>query len=125
MIYIAGKYTAQARLREMRDKFRKAGFNVSSFWLDEVETDASASPEKMEENALRDVKEVKVCSTFILDTLDESATGGREVELGLALANKNADVILVGPRRNVFHHLIGETYENWDEVMSAFCVGVD
>ena len=114
-IYIAGKYPAQARLRAIRDRFRRLGYIVTSSWLDEKATDENASEELMYANALRDLQEVRRCEVFILDTLDESVTGGREVELGEALS-LTKDLILVGPKRNIFHYLFDTSacFPNWD-----------
>lgn len=129
MIYIAGKYTSQARLREMRGKLRELGYQCESSWLDEVATDENASEKKMIENARRDIKEVTEADVLIIDTLDESTTGGREVELGIALATPisglppqydlNTTINLVGPRRNIFHHLAHFEYADWDELLQT------
>lgn len=129
MIYIAGKYTSQARLREHREALREMGYDCESSWLDEKATDANAGADLMISNAVRDIEEVKAADVLIIDTLDESATGGREVELGIALvtAQPSAPTIpygpptttinLVGPKRNIFHHLAHFEYESWDEVL--------
>ena len=106
MLYLAGKYSSQARLRAIRARIRsQLGIECSSSWLDEkYESDEEATPETRAENALRDLTEVLGADVFVIDTLDESATGGREVEFGLALASM-LPIALVGPRRNVFHYL--------------------
>ena len=124
MIYIAGKYTSQARLREERDKLVAKGYEVSSFWLDETATEFTSNPsdashEKMVENAERDCDEAAECDIFILDTLDISDTGGREVEFGIAMSN-GADIIRVGPVRNIFHRLIEDCYDSWEECQASF-----
>lgn len=122
MIYIAGKFTSQARLREMRSALQRLGFTVSSFWLDETATEFTSNPsdashDKMVENATRDWDEAAHADIFILDTLDESNTGGREVELGIAFAMNNADIYRVGPVRNIFHRLIPNAFKTWDDLL--------
>lgn len=117
MIYVAGKFTAQARLRGEAQELRRMGFTVSSTWLDETATDYNATDEYKLECAQRDVDEVLECNTFILDTLDVSDTGGREVELGIALRGDADMFLLVGPRRNVFHFLPEiRQFDTWDEL---------
>lgn len=119
MIYIAGKFTSQARLRTERDRLRRMGFTVSSGWLEETATDYNASPEYKLECAHRDMDEVARATTFVLDTIDPSETGGREVEFGVALGNCD-QVFIVGPRRNVFHYFIPDerVFESWDGLVA-------
>lgn len=116
MIYIAGKFTSQARLRGERTRLQGSGFVVRASWLDETATDYNAPLELKMENASRDCDEVGACTTFVLDTLDVSETGGREVELGMALQRGNVTIFRVGPPRNVFHYLIpdGWTFPDWE-----------
>ena len=128
-IYLAGKYTSQERLRGARADLQALGYNVVASWLDETATDANASAETMLANARRDIEEVKAADTLILDTLDESATGGREVELGVALATDmpvalplhhiTTTISLVGPKRNIFHRCAHFQYADWDECLAA------
>jgi hypothetical protein len=65
--------------------------------------------------------EVVAADIFILDTTDESMTGGREVEFGMALMDMEFPrrIIRVGPVRNVFHSVVRETYDSWDELLEA------
>lgn len=116
MIYIAGKFTSQARLRGERTRLQGSGFVVRASWLDETATDYNAPLELKVENALRDYDEVGACTTLVLDTLDVSETGGREVELGMALQRRNVTVFRVGPPRNVFHYLIPQfnCFPDWE-----------
>ena len=131
MIYVAGKYISKERLRLWRQLLRDMDYNVSSSWLDETLTesfdDSSMPPPyyqnvatepQMLANAKMDMDEVLAADTIVLDTLDPSETGGREVELGLALG-KGADFVLVGPKRNIFHHLAGLQFDTWDDLMAS------
>ena len=56
--------------------------------------------------------ELSEADFLILDTLDETRTGGREVEFGHALA-WGIPVIRVGPARNLFHHRARRVYNAW------------
>ena len=116
MFYIAGKYTAKERLRRERAQLRRMGFSVSASWLDEsYEEDADATDEVKQANADRDLQEVWKANAFILDTLDESVTGGREVELGAALTGYKT-FYLVGPPRNIFHYAPDFKFDSWAEL---------
>jgi len=117
MIYLAGKYTAKERLKPIRDRLRREGLAVSSSWLDEEATDYNATLEIKVENATRDFMELDAADTIIVDTIDESNTGGREVELGYAMGT-NMQTILVGPERNVFHHIVDLWYPDWESLFS-------
>lgn len=121
MIYIAGKFTAKDRLREERDRLRKLGYVVTSGWLEEPETDYTADAAYKVECAKRDLDEVVRAKTLIIDTLDVSDTGGREVEFGVALGNCD-QIYVVGPLRNVFHYLVPERchFDSWDALIEDF-----
>ena len=118
-IYIAGKYTARARLRQYKDYLSERGHIVLSTWLDQHEGDyGTVTNEQMCHMATRDAVEVTNANVFILDTLDESATGGREVELGMAIAQNNKYIYLVGPVRNIFHTLVSH-FDTWEDLLNA------
>lgn len=117
-IYIAGKFEAQTRLREIRDRIRAVGDDhVVSTWLDEEST-SEPTPQNAANYAKRDIAEVAEANLFILDTQDNNLRGGREVEFGVALAMGLA-LWIVGPPRNVFHHLANAQFDTWDAAISA------
>lgn len=113
-VYLAGKTSALRRLRRVRARLRRSGLRVSSGWLDSAYDygDPRCTPEHLRSEAPRDRVEVRRCGLFILDTIDESTSGGRDVELGMALAHGKR-FWLVGPRRNVFHHLAARHFADW------------
>lgn len=111
-IYIAGMYDACHRLVVHRDRMRALGLDVSSNWMDTINA-AGNHTERIRE-ATRDMREVQEASIFILDTLDQSVSGGRESELGFALAALN-QTYLIGPERQIFHSLIDLQWESWEE----------
>lgn len=115
-IYIASFFDTRERLRPYRDQLWKLGNEVVSTWLDET-----AKPEGMTHDefwrklAMKDVAEVKSADLLIVDTIDQTPRGGREVELGVALgAFQQKLVYIVGPVRNVFHELADRRFENWE-----------
>lgn len=116
MFYIAGKYTAKDRIARERAHMQRLGFTVLSSWLDEVyesDDDTRVTDDIRRDNAQRDYIEVMEATAFIIDTFDESNTGGREVELGLALGAYKT-CYRVGPYRNVFHTLVDHAFESWE-----------
>lgn len=117
-IYIAGKYTARLRLQRYKRQLIKLGYNIVSSWLDQHEGDyETITNEALRTLAIRDAREVGEAEVLIIDTLDETNTGGREVELGMAIA-QNKCIFLVGPVRNLFHAgLIGFT--TWDDLIKT------
>lgn len=121
-IYIAGKYTAKDRLARHRETLRNMGFDVTSSWMDEVyesDQDSRITDLVRRRNAMRDFEEVMDSDIFILDTADISETGGREVELGLALVESPDTRVCcrVGPYRNVFHTLVDHVFSDWEELI--------
>lgn len=115
-VYIAGRFTAQARLRyeAVALKMLDPEINVVSSWLWSEESDVGYSDEQALEWAKRDCREVGTADVLIVDTIDESTTGGREVEFGMAGA-WGIRTVVIGPLRNVFHQLASEHYDTWDE----------
>jgi hypothetical protein len=121
MVYIAGSFAAQARLRKEAAALTSKGFTVTSSWLNE---EVGPEPGKINIDdlfpgtagllAANDLWEIGESKTFILDTIDPNNRAGREVEFGYALA-KGHDIVRIGPARNIFHSLIRNTYPTWEE----------
>ena len=126
MIYIAGKYTAKERLLDRRNDLRRLGYTVLSTWMDQPETDYVFLGNTEEERearkhaeAERDIAEVMRADVLVIDTFDESNTGGREVELGMALAVGSV-LIRIGPERNIFHAKVDNAFDTWEEALDWF-----
>lgn len=121
-IYLAGKFQAQSRLKIMAGHLNQMGYTIVGTWLDEeVSTAAPAgwvlsplSNETHTQYAKRDLAEVMLADLLILDTIDDDNRGGREVEFGIALA-RGIPTVVVGPLRNIFHHLATQHYCDWTE----------
>jgi len=112
LTYIAGKWTARRRIRKWAEKVNALpGYHVTSSWL---KTKKPYPP--VLEQAYKDQDEVLHSSLLILDTLDESNTGGREVEFGLALEGGHI-IYLVGPVRNIFHTMATRQFDTWPKLM--------
>src|SRR5678815_4799579 len=93
-VYIAGKYEARSRLIEWRGRLKALGHEVLSTWLDEMPKRDEVDADYMHKAATRDLAEIASADLFILDTIDESNTGGREVEYGYAYV-KGLDLWIV------------------------------
>ena len=95
--------------------------------MDEDGWDYPVPRERALAGARRDIAEVAVANLFVLDTLDETPTGGREVEFGLylrplivgAVAPVVRPAILIGPVRNVFHELAEWRCRDWSDGLEA------
>jgi len=121
-IYIASKFHSRKRLAPIRQQLESLGFVVLSSWMIE-DPDESADVDSLGNDlehsqamAERDHREVDDCHLFIIDTSDESSTGGREVELGWAQKARKS-CYRVGPLRNVFHALV-PAYKTWPELIT-------
>lgn len=118
-IYIAGKYEARARLIEWRGRLIGLGHEVTSTWLDETIKREESTPAYDVAAAQRDIEAIQGSDLFILDTLDLSVTGGREVEYGIAYL-RGCDLWVVGPRRNIFHQLADKHFIDWPDAINEF-----
>lgn len=121
-IYIASKFASRHRLRPMKFQLKQMGFEVLSDWMDPNPLDDTLDgdydsignhPAASNAIATRDERQVGECDVFVIDTFDQSVTGGREVELGMAIA-LHKPIYRVGPIRNVFHaHHRIRSIPNW------------
>lgn len=121
-IYIAGKVTARQRLRVEREIVRALGHICHSTWIDvaadyppDYATNDTGVPSS---EAMRDLQEITGAHLLIIDTFDESTTGGREFEAGYAHA-RGIPFWRVGPRRQVFHDLAEQRFATWNDVTAA------
>lgn len=121
-VYIAGRFTGRARLASLAEDLKRIDpkVKVTSTWLtprtEAEHKDYPYNDEDARKYATRDLDEIWDSDCLILDTIDDSSTGGREVEWGFALA-RGMRMVLVGPRRNVFHYLVERHYETWSELL--------
>ncbi len=113
--YIASFFDTRARLLPVRETLSRLGLEVTSRWLDEPSGVTTAA--EFKKCAYRDIEDIKRARFLIIDTLDVTPRGGREVELGYALA-WGKPIMLVGPKRNVFHELAGKHFLTWDEALT-------
>ena len=119
-IYLAGRFSAGPRLREIRTQLENLGHVVTSTWLDEP---SSLSFEKLtdkqrREFAARDLFDVGRAQVLALDLLLPPSRGGCEVEFGFALSSpRYKTTYIVGAPRNIFHFLAAKTFNTWEELI--------
>ncbi len=100
-IYIAAPFQLRQQAIFLMTALEQLGFTVTASWLrvqDMPDCDASARMD------LADVDRAHVLLALNPADWGTVGTGGRHVELGYAIA-KGKQVILLGARSNVFHHL--------------------
>ena len=107
-VYLAASYKRRDELRVYAKVLRSFGYSVTSRWLRElsppkIELD-DVSAKFLRQHAEQDIEDINEAEVFVLFTRDKKERGGMYVEMGYALA-KNKNVILVGPKRNIFHWL--------------------
>lgn len=124
-IYLAARYDQRDRMLGIRDVLTAMGHTITSTWIDnktdgfkpsEMNTDpGSSSP-----HAQRDMDEVLESDAIAVFTAyGRSLTGGRQVELGIALA-AGKRILLIGPRENIFQTLTHvEQHESWERLVIA------
>lgn len=134
-IYIAAKVVARFRLRGTRTAIQELGHRVVSTWINTATDYGSgdATPDRLRWAGEVDLSEIDSGAMgnnflFIIDSLDESTTGGRETELGYYLAlrrrqrvhpSPSHEIWRVGPVRNLYHVFADRVFETWEELLAA------
>jgi len=115
-IYIAARFSRRDYVRILHAQLTKLNYICTSNWCFNSPKDQSTSSLKRNE-ALRDISDIRNSHLIVLltDTSDVGyITGGKHVELGLALA-LNKLTCVVGERENVFHYLDAVNhFDTWD-----------
>jgi len=108
-VYLAGPSEMQSEIREFRDYLYSKWshmFKVTAKWLDQ-ELDLEFLTGEIIDKQINDIyNAIQESSIFVIFELPQwhgRGTGGRHVELGLALSSKFTKIIVVGIINNVFH----------------------
>jgi hypothetical protein len=105
-IYIAARYDRRFEMLGVAAELNRAGHVVTSRWIEGGRGDDPAIIAAVED--VNDLTRADCLVTFTEEperNVPWAARGGRHVEFGLALA-MGKRVCVVGPRENVFHHLL-------------------
>ena len=118
-VYLASNWESQARLVALVSRVDGGSHEVVSSWLWEEPGQGFRVLSEMQcvEKAHRDLGEILTADLVIVDTLEETQSGGREVELGFAVGKH--PVWLVGPCRNIFHQVTTRQFVDWDSCLDA------
>lgn len=113
-VYLAGRFDRQQEFRRLRDELIDIGIDVTSRWLDNhgnasriAAGDETYTDDELGDFAAEDFADIRDSDVVVVFTESPDVgytSGGRHVETGYAMAlDKN--VVIVGPRENVFHKL--------------------
>lgn len=129
-IYVAARFSAQQEMLGVRDVLTAFGHEITSSWIDsdtaETGVDGltpdvmNADPDRCWPHAEADMADLLAADMVVVFTnYGPSTTGGRHVELGVALgAGKR--IMLVGDRENIFQTLPQiEHFPDWPHLVMA------
>ena len=121
-VYLSGAFDHRDEVAGLSEFMGRAGITVTSNWLHEPPLAYDATEFDMWERRARandDMADIRRADAFVYITLWPSTTGGRHVELGMALA-WDKRVIRIGPADNMFSHLATiESFETIEAFMQA------
>lgn len=108
-VYLAASWLRRDEMQDVADQLRVAGVDVEVHWLNQYENNKQKS---LLDNALADIRGVRECDVFVRFSDDLSlpmvpsklATGGRFVEMGIALA-LGKPIYVVGGKQCIFDNL--------------------
>lgn len=112
-VYIAARFSRRPEANALARALQAAGHTITSRWVKPeadhiLPTGLSQQAEDSERQrfAVEDVDDVAACDWLV--SLQEeprsNGRGGRHVEFGIAIA-LHKDLVSIGPRETVFHHL--------------------
>jgi hypothetical protein len=100
-IYLAAKWANKEYMKTVAEQLKACGHEITSRWIH------FHKGVGRQESALQDVEDVLKADMLVSFTESPTAgymTGGRHVEFGIAYAS-GKQLILVGPKENIFHDL--------------------
>ncbi len=127
-VYIAARYGRRLEMLQVASDLEGLGHIVTSSWISgKHETrpgiDNNGTEEERRGWAVEDLSDLSAADTLIAFTeypnSEGRGRGGRHVEYGYAMA-VGCDLIVVGPRENVFHSLRKvRVYPDWPACLEA------
>lgn len=127
-VYLAGQYSRRRELAGYAQDLRGIGVEVTSTWLQKGERDAvddghviTAEKDDQILWANENLLDVLACDVLVAFSEPEGtlSRGNRHIEFGMALG-AGKQLVVVGPREMVFHHLEGVyQYDTWNEALEA------
>jgi len=124
-VYFAARYSRHPEMRQYRAEIERASTlnRVTSRWIDahggehlvSLAGDQLKDPTLGRHLAMIDLEDIDNADYLIAFTQEENGNskGGRHVEFGYALA-QDKQIIVIGPRENVFYCMEGvDQYNSW------------
>ena len=107
-IYVAADLDQQKEARTLADALTERGHEIVSSWaytLGIRELEINGTREEKANIAVAEIGEIRSADCLVVFTKEgfQYSLGGRHVEMGIAMGN-GIDVIVIGPRENVFHY---------------------
>lgn len=134
IVYLASRYSRKQEMHSYRSQLECVGLRVNSRWLngphqisddgkpigdtgellvEEGGAEAENLRTKLVQDDVQDVKEADTLIAFTEPPRSGHSRGGRHVELGMAIG-MGKQVVVVGPRENLFTYLPGiRYYQSW------------
>ena len=120
--YLAGTYGRRAELHQVALDLLSLNVEITARWLGGGH-EMDYEPAKAAQFAAEDLEDVAAADTVIVFSGERQGVaptrGGRHTEFGAAVAT-GKNVILVGPRECVFHHLASvRHFPTWEAALAA------
>lgn len=121
-IYTAATFSEQQRIRGHKERLIQLGHNVMATWLEEQIKPVGMTQEQFDKKmAAKDLQEIAASDCLILDLENPSATGGKMVEYGFALAKHKLIYVVGEPRTGqIFARLSDNIFPSWDALFEHF-----
>lgn len=121
-VYVSGSWKSRGQLRQKAERLRLHGHQIVSTWLEEQDRpDWMPEATWLARIAQRDVAEVAGADAILMDISEDSTTGGRYVEWGVACHPHAAIMrVLIGtpPDADIFGRLADYTFPDWDAALA-------
>jgi nucleoside 2-deoxyribosyltransferase len=127
-LYLAAKWELHEKIQALVPRLEQMGHVVVSTWHDMTKHRQEGVDlpydEQMKNHAwmlveaLKDVHEIKRADMIVCDETIPSQTGGREFEIGFVYG-LDKPFVIVGPRRNPFHFLAVQHYDDWGDALAS------
>ena len=112
--YVAAPWGEKPAGREIRDELVKRGICCSATWLDRKDDPYSCDGSEAQEDEI----DLRQANRFVmLVPENDTSRGGRDTELGMAIALRLSPIHLIGKPKQVFHAhpkvTVFESIEEW------------
>jgi hypothetical protein len=126
-VYLSARFGRAEEVFQRGQELIQLGYDVASRWYHADADESKLTPADWARIAADDIADIERADVLVAFTeepigsgyvaaseVNGALRGGRQAELGYALARK-LRVVVIGPRENAFHHLPGvEQFDSWD-----------